>query len=203
MWRPPSVAARRLHQPDRVGRRRSSDPPPVDGSGPPTGDAVGCRSRRLGCRGPRSAAAERSAGISDSAEPACARHDKAVPERGARRGRRRAWLADDEVWTLEHGLVATAAARTVVDCARHLDRPWSLAVADAAMRRWSLTPTQLRMRLIAARPHRVMPRPVGRRARLCSGGESDRVTGAASCLSPAFRRPSLRCGSGLRAATSE
>lgn len=47
---------------------------------------------------------------------------------------RRAWLGDDEVERPEDGVRVTTPARTVVDLARHLPFPWSLAAADAARR---------------------------------------------------------------------
>jgi hypothetical protein len=55
---------------------------------------------------------------------------------GGTRGRR-ALLDDDEV-IVYRGLRVTHPARTVVDCARHLSRPWALAVADVARRDWGL-----------------------------------------------------------------
>lgn len=58
------------------------------------------------------------------------------PEHG-RRGAvtmRRAWLAAAES-TSVGGIRTTTAQRTFVDLARHLDLPWSLAVADAVRRR--------------------------------------------------------------------
>jgi hypothetical protein len=64
---------------------------------------------------------------------------------------RRSWLDPQDVWTVS-GIRVTAPARTVVDCARHLDRPWCLAVADAACRLWSLTRTHLRA-AAAINPH--------------------------------------------------
>jgi hypothetical protein len=71
---------------------------------------------------------------------------------------RRSWLDPCEVWTTVGGIRVTAPARTVVDCARHLDRPWSLAVADAACRQWSLTRTHLRD-AAAVSPHAPVIRP--------------------------------------------
>lgn len=64
--------------------------------------------------------------------------------RGAEGGTlgRRALLAHDEV-LVRHGLRITTPARTVVDCARHLETGWALAVADAARRRWALSPEAL------------------------------------------------------------
>lgn len=55
---------------------------------------------------------------------------------------RRALLAEDEVM-VHRGLRVTVPERTVVDCARHLGRPWALAVADAAARLWRLPPEAL------------------------------------------------------------
>jgi hypothetical protein len=60
---------------------------------------------------------------------------------GGTRGRR-ALLDDDEVM-VHRGLRVTVPARTAVDCARHLSRPWALAVADAARREWGLGPDVL------------------------------------------------------------
>jgi Transcriptional regulator, AbiEi antitoxin len=65
---------------------------------------------------------------------------------------RRSWLDPLAVWTTVDGIRVTAPARTVVDCARHLDRPWSLAVADAACRLWALTRTHL-LAAAAVNPH--------------------------------------------------
>jgi hypothetical protein len=47
---------------------------------------------------------------------------------------RRAWLTPHEIRLSPDGIRVTTPDRTVIDCARHLDRPWSLAVADAARR---------------------------------------------------------------------
>jgi hypothetical protein len=37
----------------------------------------------------------------------------------------------------------TTPARTFIDCARHVDRPWALAIADAVRRRYQLAPPDL------------------------------------------------------------
>jgi very-short-patch-repair endonuclease len=53
---------------------------------------------------------------------------------------RSAWdAADVRGRHMPGGLRVTAPGRTVVDCARHLDLPWSLAVGDAARARWRLS----------------------------------------------------------------
>lgn len=67
---------------------------------------------------------------------------------------RRAWLAEDEVWVTADGLQVTTPARTVMDCGRHRDRPWTLAIADAAARRWRLRPSHV---LDAAARHPFAP----------------------------------------------
>lgn len=56
---------------------------------------------------------------------------------------RRAWLAPDEVLVLADGLRTTTPARTVVDLARHLPRPWALAAADAVRRFHGATADEL------------------------------------------------------------
>jgi hypothetical protein len=55
---------------------------------------------------------------------------------GVRGGRltRTAFLRDDEIWMLRNGLRVTSPLRTVLDCTREWDRPWGLAIADAALR---------------------------------------------------------------------
>jgi len=65
--------------------------------------------------------------------------------RGHRAGTtgRCAWLDQDEVRVTTDGIRVTTPQRTVVDCARHLDRPWSLAVADAAVRDLDITRREL------------------------------------------------------------
>jgi hypothetical protein len=47
-------------------------------------------------------------------------------------------LVEDDV-TVVGGLWVSTPVRTVVDCARVCSAPWTLAVADAAARRWSVT----------------------------------------------------------------
>jgi Transcriptional regulator, AbiEi antitoxin/Protein of unknown function (DUF559) len=81
---------------------------------------------------------------------------RGLARRGAR-GRkggalgRRAWLEDDEVWTMRSGIRITSPARTVVDCAREWDPPWGLAVADAAIADWKILPAAL-VSCLDARP---------------------------------------------------
>lgn len=58
--------------------------------------------------------------------------------------RRRAEVDLDEV-AIRAGIRVTTPARTVVDCARHLDLPWALALADAARRTLSVSRTRLRL----------------------------------------------------------
>ncbi|MFI7587767.1 type IV toxin-antitoxin system AbiEi family antitoxin domain-containing protein [Spongisporangium articulatum] len=49
-------------------------------------------------------------------------------------------------------LVVTSPARTVLDCARELDRPWGLAVADAALHAGLCTREELTAELVGAEP---------------------------------------------------
>jgi hypothetical protein len=65
--------------------------------------------------------------------------------RGRRGGQitRRSLLTDSQVWTLTSGMRVTSAVRTVLDCARRWDRPWGLAIADAAIARWDVEPAVL------------------------------------------------------------
>jgi hypothetical protein len=51
---------------------------------------------------------------------------------------RRAWLHEEDI-TLVDGMRVTTPTRTVVDCARVCGGPWTLAIADAAADRWSVT----------------------------------------------------------------
>lgn len=76
--------------------------------------------------------------------------------RGARAGvvGRRAWLPDDEIAEPVDGIRVTTPARAVFDCARHLDRPWALAVGDAARRYRRVTRGQL---VEVAQRHRFAP----------------------------------------------
>lgn len=82
---------------------------------------------------------------------------------------RRAWLDDSEVTSTHDGLRVTSSQRTVVDLARHLELPWALAAADAAMSRGTTreqlltaaernpcAPGHLRAVVVA---HRADPRP--------------------------------------------
>jgi very-short-patch-repair endonuclease len=74
--------------------------------------------------------------------------------------RRRAWLPDEDVWTMRSGIRVTSPARTVLDCAREWELPWGLAIADAAVARWNIYPARL-VSLVDSR----LPIPGGRRAR--------------------------------------
>lgn len=69
------------------------------------------------------------------------------PARGAvgHRGQatqRRAWLHEEDI-TVVGGLRVTTPTRTVVDCARACSGPWTLAIADGAAARWSVTSADL------------------------------------------------------------
>ena len=54
-----------------------------------------------------------------------------------------AWLAAHEIRTTRSGIRITSPIRTVLDCAREMDAPWGLAIADAAIGRWKLDPGDL------------------------------------------------------------
>jgi very-short-patch-repair endonuclease len=56
---------------------------------------------------------------------------------------RRSWLGSAEIRQTRGGIRLTSPMRTVLDCARELDRPWGLAIADAAVDRFALDPTRL------------------------------------------------------------
>jgi hypothetical protein len=63
-------------------------------------------------------------------------------DRGGFTGRR-SLLADDEIQTGTLGIRVTTTVRTVLDCARSWDRPWGLAVADAAIHSRGVDPDAL------------------------------------------------------------
>jgi putative AbiEi antitoxin of type IV toxin-antitoxin system len=93
------------------------------------------------------------------------------PPRGAvgNRGQatqRRAWLPEEDI-TVVDGLRVTTPTRTVVDCARVCSAPWTLAVADGAAARWSVTGDDL-----DAWFARTPPVPGKRRAHLSNVAES-------------------------------
>jgi uncharacterized protein DUF559 len=69
------------------------------------------------------------------------------------------WLSESEVRTTRGGLRVTSPVRTVLDCARELDAPWGLAVADAALTGLRVTTGRLAS---AVATHPPVP---GRRAR--------------------------------------
>ncbi|MFI7588241.1 hypothetical protein ACIB24_14325 [Spongisporangium articulatum] len=64
---------------------------------------------------------------------------------------RRAWLTGDEICRRERVRLTTP-LRTVVDCCRHLDDGWALAVADAAARFHGVTGEELTHHILGAAP---------------------------------------------------
>lgn len=80
------------------------------------------------------------------AEPVLTAARKRSNVSGRRSGRltREALLPAGDVWSLRSGLRVTSPLRTVLDCAREWDRPWGLAIADAALRHGTVKPEELR-----------------------------------------------------------
>jgi hypothetical protein len=61
-------------------------------------------------------------------------------------------LSEAETWTLNNGLKVTSALRTVLDCSRGWDEPWGLAIADAALTKYSIEPEALVAAAVARPP---------------------------------------------------
>ena len=120
---PAAGLARRVRHAFGVGDRRRARPAPARA---PRGPTPGTRVRGGGGVGrPRPGIAP-SVGPPSEPRLLLPRVRNRGPGGRGRKGAalgRRAILPDNEVWIMPNGLRVTAPGRTVVDCARHLDRP--------------------------------------------------------------------------------